>query len=77
MGHHYRQNAISEFLDADEADAFLVAYALADCQRRVIVTQETSNPLMIKKIKIPEPCAALNVKYLNTMEMFRQLRETF
>lgn len=27
---HYLPNAISEFLAADEADAFLIAYALAD-----------------------------------------------
>ncbi|HMP32288.1 MAG TPA: DUF4411 family protein, partial [Saprospiraceae bacterium] len=25
---HYLQNALNEFLDADEADAFLIAYAL-------------------------------------------------
>lgn len=27
---HYMPNALNEFLDADEADAFIVAYALAD-----------------------------------------------
>lgn len=74
---HYSQAAINEFLDADEADAFIIAYALANKQERIIVTQEISQPEMKKKIKIPEPCNALNVRYLNTMEMFRELNEKF
>jgi hypothetical protein len=35
---HYLPNALNEFLDADEADAFLIAYALADNSNRIIVT---------------------------------------
>jgi len=41
---HYLQNALNEFLDADEADAFLVAYCLADTVNRFVVTQEVSEP---------------------------------
>jgi hypothetical protein len=74
---HYMPSAINEFLDADEADAFLIAYALSDSLNRVIVSQEISNPNQKNKIKIPEPCNALNVLYTNTMDMFRQLGETF
>ena len=74
---HYLQNALNEFLDADEADAFLVAYALADKDNRIIVTQEISHPARQKKIKIPDACNALNVRYANTIEMFRRLGETF
>ncbi len=77
MNGHYLPNALNEFLDSEEADAFLVAYALADPQNRVIVTQETSEPKRKNKVKIPEPCNALNVQFLNTIEMFRQLGETF
>ena len=29
------------------------------------------------KIKIPEPCNALNVSHIRAMEMFRELGETF
>lgn len=36
---HYLQNALNEFLDADEADPFLVAYCFADSSR-LVVTQE-------------------------------------
>lgn len=73
----YLPNALNEFLNADEADAFLVAYALADPQLRVIVTHEISEPNRKNKVKIPDACLALNVNYVNTMEMFRQLKETF
>ncbi len=74
---HYSQNAINEFLAADEADAFIVAYALGDISTRTIVTQEVSRPEMKSKIKIPEPCNAFNVRYIRAMEMFRELGETF
>jgi hypothetical protein len=74
---HYRPAAINEFLGADEADAFLVAYALADRANRVIVTQETSDPLATKRVKIPEPCNHFGVRFVNTVGMFRELGATF
>jgi hypothetical protein len=74
---HYLPNALNEFLDAEEADAFLVAYCLADPTSKFVVTQEVSEPNRQNKIKIPEACIALNVPYVNTIQMFRQLRETF
>lgn len=74
---NYLPNALNEFLNADEADAFLVAYALADPTNRVVVTQEISEPCRQNKVKIPDACIALNVKYVNTIDMFRQLGETF
>jgi hypothetical protein len=77
MSRHYQRNAINEFLDADEADAFLVAYALIDPQNRYIVTQEVSRPQQTSKIKIPDCCLAFGVRYLTTIEMFREIGETF
>jgi len=74
---HYLPNALNEFLDADEADAFLVAFALADRTNRILVTQEISEPDRQNKVKIPDACIALNVQYVNTIDMFRQLGETF
>lgn len=74
---HYMQNALNEFLDADEADAFIVAYALTDPNNRILVTNEISQPNRKNKIKIPEACSAFNVQYVNTMDMFRQLGVTF
>jgi hypothetical protein len=77
MNKHYLPNAIKEFLDADEADAFLIAYSLADPLNRTIVTQEVSAPQKIGKIKIPDCCNALRVNYVTTIQMFRELKETF
>lgn len=74
---HYMPNALNEFLDSEEADAFLVAFGLSDIENHIIVTQEVSQPARRNKIKIPEPCNALNVNYVNTIEMFRQIGETF
>lgn len=77
MQSHYLPNALNEFLDADEADAFIVAYSLVDKVNRIIVTQEISQPNRKNKIKIPEACIHFNVRYLKTMEMLRELKETF
>lgn len=77
MNTHYLANALNEFLAADEADAFLVAYSLADKENRVILTHEVSQPNRKNRIKIPEACAPYNVRYLNTIEMLREIGETF
>ena len=74
---HYLPNALNEFLDADEADAFIIAYALSNPEDITIVTHEISNPDQRNKIKIPEPCIELDVQYINLIGMFRQLGETF
>ena len=74
---HYTPSALNEFLDVDEADAFLVAYTLHDSTNRILVTHEISQPESKKKVKIPEACIALNVTFLNAMDMFRYLQETF
>jgi hypothetical protein len=74
---HYLPNALNKFLDAEEADAFIVAYCLADPANRFVVTQEVSDPNQKNRIKIPDACSALNVSYVNTIKMFRQLGETF
>jgi len=77
MNNHYLPNALNEFLAADEADAFLVAYSLTDDENRIIVTHEVSQPNRKNRIKIPEACAPFNVRYLNTIEMLREIGETF
>ena len=73
---HYLPNAINEFLDVNEADAFLIAFTLADTGR-VLVTHEVSSPNKKNKVKIPEPCHDLGVTYVNIIEMFRAIGETF
>jgi hypothetical protein len=74
---YFMPNAINEFLDADEADAFLIAYTLADPNNRTVVTHEISQPTRKNKIKIPDACIDLNVQYVNTIDVLRQLGESF
>ena len=74
---HYLPAAINEFLASDEADAFIIAYVLADKSNRTLVTQEVSEPNRKSKIKIPEPWNALGIRYIKVMEMFRELGESF
>jgi len=72
----YTQNAIQEFLDAEEADAFLMAFTLADLLNRKVVTYERSSNKK-NKIKIPDVCAAFGIFYADPITMFRELGETF
>lgn len=74
---HYLANAINEFMNANEADAFLIAYILADKSTRILCTQEIRAPQKKNIIKMPDCCDDLQVKYTNTVSMFRQLGETF
>lgn len=74
---HYLPNALAEFLDADEADAWLIAHALVDPAQHILVTHEVSEPNRKNKVKIPDACIANDVQYCNTIEMLRQLGERF
>ena len=75
MSSQYKPGALAEFLDANEADAWLVAYAAN--QKIPLLTYEKSEPNSRKKIKIPDVCIQFGVSYLTTIDMFRQLGETF
>ncbi|HEU0228277.1 MAG TPA: DUF4411 family protein [Arachidicoccus soli] len=73
---HYKPTALAEFLHHDEADAFIVAHGIFGGNNKIIVTEEISEPLGKKKVKIPEPCNHFNLQYINTIEMFRRLQIT-
>lgn len=64
-GNGYTQEAVAEFLDA--ADLFLVAHAVAG--DHTVVTLEGGKPHGMNKIKIPDVCAAMNVRCIKTFEM--------
>ena len=72
---HYLQSDINEFLEADVADAWLIAYAVENDMQ--IVTQEVSQPERKNRIKIPEVCNHFKVPYKNMIELFRELGVTF
>ena len=71
----YNQQALNTFLDADEADAWLVAYALENNLK--VVTNEVPAPFSKTSIKIPDVCLAFKVPYLNPMGMFREMGERY
>ncbi|MDP8203556.1 MAG: DUF4411 family protein [Candidatus Tenebribacter mawsonii] len=75
MSHHYAERAIQEFLETDLADPWLVAFAMSN--GFTIVTYEKSEPNRKSRVKIPEVCNHFNVKYINTIEMLRELNENF
>jgi hypothetical protein len=70
----YTQQALNEFLDTEEADAWLISYSKLNGDQ--IVTHEIKSNSK-NRIKIPDVCEPFNVKCVNTIEMFRQLGESF
>lgn len=67
----YSKPAISEFLDADEADAWLIAYAMTNGNQ--IVTHETSSPNSRKRVMLPDAATPQNVSCIKTIDLFRAL----
>ena len=70
----YRDTAKSEFLDVNEADAWLIAYCMK--HGNTLITYEKSDPNIKKKVKIPEPANHFKVKYHDTIELLRQSGST-
>lgn len=74
MSDFYKRSAIQEFLVADLADPWLVAHAKAN--NYTIVTYEKSEPNRRSRIKIPEVCNQFGVRYINTVDLLRELNES-
>jgi hypothetical protein len=71
MQSQYTSAAKREFAEAENADAWVVAYAKA--KGCVVVTQETSAPKSKRKIKVPDVCNAFGVMWIDTFVMMRRL----
>ena len=71
-GGGYEPSAVSQFLQV--ADYYLVAHAHA--HNLDVVTHEIAANT-VKKIKIPNACIALNVKFLSPYEMLRTEKARF
>ncbi|GBR76664.1 protein DUF4411 [Candidatus Termititenax persephonae] len=70
---HYNPNAKAIF--ADNADSWLIAYALA--HDFTIVTMEVLEPNIKKSVKIPNVCKDFNIQYINTYDLLRNLKGNF
>ncbi len=71
----FTEAAKHDFARADNADAWLVAYAKA--KGCVVVTHEQYKPEVKSKIPIPNICRAFGIQYVDTFTMLRQLGVTF
>lgn len=65
----YRAEAVAEF--AQVADAYLVATASA--KGFTLVTNETADPTCRRRVKIPDACNALGVRYCDLNTVLREL----
>lgn len=71
--HPYTPRALAKFLATDYADSWLTSIGLFD-SKYIIVTEEISAPDIKREIKIPEVCDAFGLRYLNTIDLLRELR---
>lgn len=71
-GQGYEPAAVNTFLQV--ADYYLVGHALA--HGHTVVTHEVTSP-STKRIKIPNACIALGVKFMTPYEMLRTERARF
>lgn len=71
-GQHYEPAAVSTFFQI--ADFYLVAHALAD--GHAVVTHEVPAN-SVKRIKIPNACIGLDVRFMTPYEMLRRERARF
>lgn len=68
----YSGFAKAEFAAFERADAWLIAYAKTHgC---LLVTDETFEPNIKRRVKIPNICKEFNIEYINTFEMIRRLK---
>jgi len=72
MGQGYEPVAINTFLQV--ADFYLIAHALAE--KHVVVTHEVPAN-SIKRVKIPNVCAGLGLRFMTPYEMLRREQARF
>jgi selenophosphate synthase len=71
----YTSAAKREFMRANNADSWLLAYAHATNAK--IVTLEKFDPNIRRKVQIPNICQHFNIDYCDTFDMLRELGFSF
>lgn len=72
LSSHYKQEAIDDFLQEDNADPWVIAFAKA--KRLTVVTQEKPNPNSKRKVKIPDVCKRFNIRCIDMITMLKELK---
>ncbi len=67
----YTDAAKNEFLQENNADAWIIAYA--KCYNLTVVTHEAFNPNSKKIVPIPNVCENFNIQFINIFELLKQL----
>jgi Domain of unknown function (DUF4411) len=73
MAQHYDEQNRAAFFA--KADPLLVAHAMA--HEGTVVTHESYVPANSRKVKIPNVCEAMDVKWINCFEMLRNENASF
>lgn len=68
----FTQPARDEFARAENADSWIIAYAMKNTNYTV-VTQEVFKKDIKRKIPIPNVCKAFQIKYIDTFTLLREL----
>ncbi len=71
----YNQFAKDTFMEEDNADTWVLAFALAN--DLTIVTHEVLDSNIKKRIPIPNVCFVFDINYCDTFEMLRRLQFSF
>lgn len=74
-GGSFKEAAVSRFCEPDYADPWICAKAKAE--GLVLVTQEVSEPMSRKSVKLPDACIFMGVPYCNKYQLLRDLRARF
>ena len=67
----YTQAAKNEFARAENADAWVIAFAMS--KSCTLVTQEVFKKEIKRKIPIPNVCKVFNIDYIDTFKLLREL----
>lgn len=69
---NFKEAAVDKFADSDNADAWVISYALA--KKLTVVTEERLSPDSKKRVPIPNVCKAFDIRYVDTFQMLRELK---
>ena len=70
----YCPNPTDQEIETIGRDPFLIAYALVDPEKRVVVTTEVSKPTKVRANRhVPDVCRAMGIRSIGTFQLLREL----